>query len=151
MKPPRRALNATYADHGRNTVAIRFVVVMVPYSPATHHLIGAAELALMKPSAIFINTARGGVVDDVALIAALKDKRISGAGIDVFEGRPVPGFLELDNVTHAAHRPRRARRVSTVASLAVKNLVAGLSGRCAAESDQSVRRRWRPPIWRTHA
>ena len=65
-----------------------FVVVMVPYSPAVHHLIGAAEIARMKPTAILVNTARGGVVDDAALVEALKAKRIAGAGLDVFEGEP---------------------------------------------------------------
>ena len=109
-----------------------FVVVMVPYSPATHHLIGAAELALMKPSAIFINSARGGVVDDVALIAALKEKRIAGAGLDVFEGEPAlnPEFLALDNVALTPHigSATRATRMS-MAMLAAKNLQAALEGR----------------------
>ena len=56
-----------------------FVVVMVPYSPATHHLIGAAEIAKMKPTAILVNTARGGVVDDAALVQALKERSASPA------------------------------------------------------------------------
>jgi lactate dehydrogenase-like 2-hydroxyacid dehydrogenase len=126
-----RALNATYATKEDVLSKSDFVVVMVPYSPATHHLIGAAELALMKPSAIFINTARGGVVDDGALIDALKNNRIAGAGIDVFEGEPAlnPGFLELDIVALTPHigSATRATRFN-MASLAVKNLVAGLKG-----------------------
>jgi lactate dehydrogenase-like 2-hydroxyacid dehydrogenase len=126
-----RALNATYATKDEVLSQSDFVVVMVPYSPSTHHLIGAAELALMKPSAIFINTARGGVVDDGALIDALKNNRIAGAGIDVFEGEPAlnPGFLELDNVALTPHigSATRATRFN-MASLAVKNLVAGLKG-----------------------
>lgn len=66
----------------------------VPYTPKTHHLIGAAELARMKPTAILVNAARGGVVDDAALVAALKEGRIAGAGLDVFENEPAlhPGF-----------------------------------------------------------
>jgi lactate dehydrogenase-like 2-hydroxyacid dehydrogenase len=72
-----------------------FVVVMAPYSPATHHLIGAAEIAKMKPTAILVNSARGGVVDDAALVQALREERIAGAGLDVFENEPRvhPGYL----------------------------------------------------------
>ena len=108
-----------------------FVVVMVPYSPATHHLIKAEDLALMKPSAILVNTARGGVVDDVALIAALKEKRIAGAGIDVFEGEPALNaeFLTLDNVALTPHigSATQATRLR-MANLAAQNLSIGLSG-----------------------
>ncbi|MCJ7799964.1 MAG: D-glycerate dehydrogenase, partial [Polaromonas sp.] len=64
------------------------LVLVLPYSPASHHTIGAAELALMKSTATLVNIARGGIVDDVALAAALKDKRIAAAGLDVFEGEP---------------------------------------------------------------
>ncbi|MBL8522699.1 MAG: D-glycerate dehydrogenase [Betaproteobacteria bacterium] len=109
-----------------------FVVVMVPYSAATHHLIKAEDLALMKPSAILINTARGGVVDDVALIAALKEKRIAGAGIDVFEGEPAlnPAFLDLDNVALTPHigSATHATRMR-MAMLAATNMQAALEGR----------------------
>ncbi|MBL8513428.1 MAG: D-glycerate dehydrogenase [Betaproteobacteria bacterium] len=126
-----RALNATCCTKEDVLSQSDFVVVMVPYSPATHHLIGAADLALMKPTAIFINTARGGVVDDAALIDALANKRIAGAGIDVFEGEPAlnPGFLALDNVALTPHigSATRATRFG-MAALAVKNLVAGLNG-----------------------
>ena len=61
---------------------------MVPYSKAAHHAIGAAELALMKPTATLTNIARGGVVDDAALAQALREQRIAAAGLDVFEGEP---------------------------------------------------------------
>ncbi len=109
-----------------------FVVVMVPYSPATHHLIKAEDLALMKPSAILINTARGGVVDDLALISALREKRIAGAGIDVFEGEPAlnAGFLALDNVVLTPHigSATRATRMR-MAMLAAENMLAALSGK----------------------
>lgn len=124
-------LNASYASMEDVLCACDFVLVMVPYSPATHHLIGAAELALMKPGAIFINAARGGVADDVALIDALKNRRIAGAGIDVFEGEPAlnPGFLELDNVVLTPHigSATRATRMR-MAMLAAENLAAALSG-----------------------
>jgi gluconate 2-dehydrogenase len=100
-------------------------------SPATHHLIGAAELAKMKPSAILINSTRGGVVDDAALIAALRNGTIRAAGLDVFENEPKlnPGFLELDNVVLAPHigsstdATRRA-----MAMTAAKNAVVALTG-----------------------
>ena len=71
------------------------VVLVVPYSPQTHHLIGAPELALMKPTATLVNIARGGVVDDAALAQALRDGRIAAAGLDVYENEPAldPGLL----------------------------------------------------------
>ena len=108
------------------------VVLMVPYSPATQHLIGEAELALMKPTAVLVNLARGGVVDDAALIRALRDGRLAAAGLDVFEGEPQlnPGFLELENVVltpHIASSTRATREA--MARLAMRNLAAALSGR----------------------
>ena len=109
-----------------------FVVVMVPYSSATHHLIKAEDLALMKPTAIFINTARGGVVDDIALIAALKENRIAGAGVDVFEGEPAlnPDFLKLDNVVLTPHIGSATRDTRMrMAALAAGNITAALAGK----------------------
>jgi len=108
-----------------------FVVCMVPYSPATHHLIGAAQIAKMKPTAILVNSARGGVVDDAALVAALTAKRIAGAGLDVFEGEPGlhPGFLELRNVVMTPHigSASRATRLM-MCETAAANLAAVLDG-----------------------
>jgi len=108
------------------------VVLMVPYSPATHHLIGAAELALMKPTAVLVNLARGGVVDDAALIGALREGRLAAAGLDVFENEPAlnPGFLELENVVltpHIASSTRATREA--MARLAMRNLAEALAGR----------------------
>ena len=124
-------LNVTYASKQDILRESDFVIVMVPYSPATHHLIKADDLALMKPTAIFINTARGGVVDDLALIAALKEKRIAGAGIDVFEGEPAlnPEFLKLDNVALTPHigSATYATRMR-MATVAAMNMTAALSG-----------------------
>ncbi len=124
-------LNVTHASKEDILRESDFVVVMVPYSPATHHLIKAEDLALMKPTAILINTARGGVVDDLALIAALKEKRIAGAGIDVFEGEPSlnPEFLKLDNVALTPHigSATYATRLR-MATLAATNMTAALSG-----------------------
>jgi gluconate 2-dehydrogenase len=108
-----------------------FLVLLLPYSAQTHHSIAADELAQMKPTAHLINVARGGIVDDLALIAALKDRRIAGAGIDVFEGEPNfnPGFLELDNVALTPHigSSSRATRMA-MAMTAADNLIAALGG-----------------------
>ena len=108
-----------------------FIILQMPYSPQTHHLIGAAQLAKMKPSAILINSTRGGVVDDAALITALKNGTIRGAGLDVFENEPKlnPGFLELKNVTlvpHIGSSTEATRRA--MAMTAAKNLAAALTG-----------------------
>ncbi len=77
----------------------------MPYTPENHHTIGAAELALMKPTATLTNIARGGIVDDAALIEALHNRQIAAAGLDVFEGEPRfnPGFLGLSNVVLTPH------------------------------------------------
>jgi gluconate 2-dehydrogenase len=81
------------------------VVLVVPYSAASHHTIGEAELNLMKPTATLINIARGGIVDDAALAKALRDKRIAAAGLDVFEGEPKvhPDLLTVPNVVLTPH------------------------------------------------
>lgn len=109
-----------------------FLVLLLPYSPATHHTIGVAELALMKPTAHLINVARGGIVDDEALISALRQRRLCGAGLDVFEGEPKfnPGFLELDNVALTPHigSSSHATRMA-MAMRAADNLIAALAGR----------------------
>jgi phosphoglycerate dehydrogenase-like enzyme len=83
-----------------------FVSIHCPLNESTRNLIGARELALMNPSAYLINTARGGIVDEVALHAALAKHRIAGAAIDCFTNEPLtapPVFAELDNVLLAPH------------------------------------------------
>jgi gluconate 2-dehydrogenase len=105
------------------------LVLVLPYSAHTHHAIGAAELAEMKPSATLTNIARGGIVDDAALADALRAGRIAAAGLDVFEGEPHvhPGLLEVPNVVltpHIASGSLATRRA--MASLAVDNLIAAL-------------------------
>jgi lactate dehydrogenase-like 2-hydroxyacid dehydrogenase len=126
-----RRLDVRYAELPELLRTSDFVLVMVPYSSATHHLIGAPELALMKPGAIFINAARGGVADEGALIDALRERRIAGAGLDVFEGEPAlnRGFLALDNVVLTPHigSATRATRMR-MAMLAARNLAAVLRG-----------------------
>ena len=107
------------------------VVLVLPYSPQSHHTIGAAELALMKPSATLVNIARGGIVDDAALAAALRDRRIAAAGLDVFEGEPRvhSDLLALSNVVLTPHiaSPTVATR-RAMAMLAADNLIAFLGG-----------------------
>jgi len=127
-----RRLNATWVERDELLAQSDFVVVMAPYSPATHHLVGAAEIAKMKPTAVLVNSARGGVVDDAALVQALNDKRIAAAGLDVFEGEPKvhPGYLELRNVVMTPHigSASRATRL-TMCRTAAENLTAVLEGR----------------------
>lgn len=103
------------------------LVLVLPYSPASHHAIGAAELALMKPTATLVNIARGGIVDDAALAAALREGRLGAAGLDVFEGEPQvhPGLLEVPNVVltpHIGSASMPTRRA--MARLAADNLMA---------------------------
>ena len=108
------------------------VVLVVPYSPASHHTIGAAEIALMKPTATLVNIARGGIVDDAALAVALREKRIAAAGLDVFEGEPKvhPDLLTVPNVVltpHIASATVPTRRA--MADLAADNLIAYFGGK----------------------
>ena len=132
-----RRLNATRVERDQLLAESDFVVVMAPYSPATHHLIGAAEIAEMKPTAILVNSARGGVVDDAALLAALQAKRIAGAGLDVFEGEPNlnPAFLALPNVVLTPHIGSASRatrlRMCVLASENLEAVLAGVSPRNA--------------------
>ncbi len=123
------AVHARYVDKATLLREADHLVLVVPYSPASHHAIGAAELAQMKPTATLTNIARGGVVDDAALAIALKERRIAAAGLDVFEGEPRlnPALLELPNVVltpHIASSSVRTRRA--MADLAAANLVAAL-------------------------
>lgn len=123
--------NAAYVTRGELLRQADFLVLQMPYSQETHHLIGAAELKLMKPTAILINSTRGGVVDEAALIAALRDGVIRAAGLDVFENEPSvnPGFFGLDNVVLMPHigSSTEATR-QAMAMTAARNLVAALTG-----------------------
>ena len=109
-----------------------FVTVHVPLSPQTYHLIGATEFSMMKPTAVFVNTSRGGVVDQKALYEALKSRRIFAAGLDVTEVEPIPQndpLLTLKNVIilpHIASASDATRR--KMAIMAADNLITGLSG-----------------------
>lgn len=125
-------LNCEYSqDRDRVLREADFLVVMVPYSPATHHFIKAEDIAKMKRSAILINTARGGIVDDAALVAALKAGTIAGAALDVFEGEPKLNseYSQLTNVVLTPHigSATRSTRMAML-RLAAKNLTAALKG-----------------------
>lgn len=105
-----------------------------PYSPATHHLIGAAQLAMMKPTAFLINTARGPVVDEAALVAALEGNQIAGAGLDVFEHEPLihDGLLDRDDVVLIPHLGSATVETRTaMATLAARNALSILAGGAA--------------------
>lgn len=125
-----RACNATYVGMDALLRQADVLTLHMPYSPATHHLIGAPQIAQMKPGAVLINAARGGIVDDAALIAALEQGRLAGAGLDVFENEPAlnPAFLKFKNVVltpHIASASTDTRR--NMALLAARNLIAALT------------------------
>jgi len=109
-----------------------FVSIHVPLSRETRHLIGAKELALMKPTAILVNASRGSVVDQKALYEALKRKQIWGAAIDVTEVEPIPldaPLLTLDNIIITPHIGTQTGETGVKMSvLGVENLIAGLKG-----------------------
>ena len=120
------SFNARYVGKEELLQTADHVMLVLPYTAASHHTIGAAELALMKPTATLINLARGGIVDDAALAEALRKKRIAAAGLDVFEGEPSvnPALLTVPNVVltpHIASATIGTRRA--MAALAVENLV----------------------------
>ena len=124
-------LGAQYVDKATLLRQADHLVLVVPYSAESHHAIGAAELALMKPSATLTNVARGGIVDDAALAQALKDRHIAAAALDVFEGEPRvhPDLLTVPNVVltpHIASATVATRRA--MANLAADNLIAALTG-----------------------
>jgi len=147
---PRRIAEADELESGITYVGLDqllaeadFVSLHSPLTPQTRHQIGARELGLMKPAALLINTARGGLIDEAALVAALTDKRIAGAGLDVFENEPIvaPGLLALTNTVLTPHlgsavselRERMAHRV-------VDNILAILNGQQPPDC-------WNPEIY----
>jgi lactate dehydrogenase-like 2-hydroxyacid dehydrogenase len=125
-----RRYNVSFVGMEEILARADILTIHVPYAPATHHLVGAAELAKMKPGAILIHAARGGVVDDAALVEALRSGRLGGAGLDVFENEPAlnPAFLAMKNVVltpHIASSSQATRHA--MAMLAARNLVAALT------------------------
>ncbi len=109
-----------------------FVSLHVSLTAQTHHLIGAAELAAMKPDGILVNTSRGPVVDEAALVEALRSGEIAAAALDVYEHEPelTPGLRELDNVVLAPHTASATVEARTAMSrLAAENVIAALEAR----------------------
>jgi len=108
-----------------------FVTLHVDLTPETHHIIGAQELNLMKPTACLINTARGLAIDEAALVGALKQRQIAGAGLDVYENEPqiADGLAECDNVVLLPHLASASRETrDKMATMAATNALALLKG-----------------------
>ncbi len=121
------ACQARYVDKPQLLAASDFLVLVLPLTAQSRHAIGAPELAQMKPTAVLVNVARGGIVDDAALAAALASGGLAAAALDVFEGEPQvhPALLALDNVLlspHIASASHATRRAMT--ALAVDNVLA---------------------------
>jgi glyoxylate reductase len=124
-------LDATYLSVDELLATSDVVSVNCPYNAATHHLIDAAALARMKRSAFLVNTARGPIVDEAALVAALQGGVIAGAGLDVFEHEPAvgAGLLDCENAVLIPHLGSATVETRTaMATLAARNAVAVLSG-----------------------
>ena len=124
-----RANNACYVNLNTLLTTADHVILVLPYSAITHHMIDKPELAMMKPSATLVNLARGGIVNDVALIEALRNKSIAAAGLDVYENEPQfhADFLTLNNVVltpHIASASESTRHA--MANCAADNLIAAL-------------------------
>lgn len=127
-----KACGATYVSKEKLLRTADHVVLVLPYTAQNHHTIGAAEIAMMKPSATLVNIARGGIVDDAALAQALQSGKIFAAGLDVFEGEPQvhPELLKCSNIVlapHIASATEKTRRA--MVDLAVQNLRAALDGK----------------------
>jgi gluconate 2-dehydrogenase len=127
-----KACGATYVSKEELLRTADHVVLVLPYTAQNHHTIGAAEIAMMKPTATLINIARGGIVDDVALAQALQSGKIFAAGLDVFEGEPQvhPELLKCSNIVlapHIASATEKTRRA--MVDLAIDNLRAALDGK----------------------
>ncbi len=125
------AYHLTYASFHDVLQQADFISIHVPYTPETHHLIGARELSMMKRSAILINTARGPIVDERALAQALQAGQIAGAGLDVFEREPAiePALLTMEQVVLVPHIGSASLRTRTLmATMATDNIVAHARG-----------------------
>lgn len=125
------AYSLTYAPLEDVLRQADFISLHTSYSPTTHHLIGERELAAMKPGAILINTARGPIVDEKALVRALQSGQLAGAGLDVFEREPAlePALLTMENVVLLPHIASASLKTRVqMATMAAHNLVALAQG-----------------------
>ncbi|WP_266168980.1 2-hydroxyacid dehydrogenase [Dyella subtropica] len=149
-EPIERECRATLVGKESLLKQADHLILVLPYNKANHHAIGAPELALMKRTAVLVNVARGGIVDEVALAAALREGRLAAAALDVFEGEPAvhPDLLSLDNALlspHIASASEDTRRA--MASLAADNVLAALghgphAGHPATPLNPEVMARW---------
>jgi glyoxylate reductase len=149
---PRRIAESEEQEFGLTYVSLDqllaesdFVSIHAPLKPETHHLIGARELALMKPTAFLVNTARGPIVDEQALARSLADRRIAGAGLDVYEHEPriETALLPLSNVVLTPHLGSAVAELrETMAHVVVDNIIAVLEGRIPPNC-------WNPEIYAT--
>ncbi len=126
-----KELNAAYLPLDKVVREADYLTLHLPYYPEVHHLINEERLGMMKPNAYLINTARGAHIDEQALVKHLKDNKIAGAALDVYEKEPriCPGLIGLDNVVllpHTGSASMGTRRLMT--EMAVKSIVAVLSG-----------------------
>ena len=140
-----RELGLTYVALGQLLAESDFVSIHAPLKRETHHLIGARELALMKPTAFLVNTARGPIVDEQALARALTDRRIAGAGLDVYEHEPrvEAALFPMSNVVLTPHLGSAVAELREVmAHVVVDNIVAVLEGRMPPNC-------WNPEIYAT--
>jgi gluconate 2-dehydrogenase len=129
---------ATYRSKEEVLGEADYVVLAMPFNPQNYHLIGAAELKLMKPTAMLFNIARGGLIDEAALADALKRKALAGAGLDVFEHEPAiePGLIGLPNAVLTPHiAGGTAETQEGLAAVAADNLITALT-----KGPQAVRR-----------
>lgn len=126
-----RQYNARFVDKATLLRESDYLSLHLPLLSETHHYIGAAEMAAMKPTAVLINAARGPLVDEKALVAALREKVIWGAGLDVFEDEPklAPGLAELDNVVVVPHiASATAQTRLAMGKIAADNVIRVLNG-----------------------
>ncbi|HXD80909.1 MAG TPA: D-glycerate dehydrogenase [Candidatus Acidoferrum sp.] len=131
--PPdaERDLGATRVDLGRLLAESDFVSVHVPLTQETHHLLSTPQFATMKPTAILINTSRGPVVDEAALVEALTARKIAGAALDVYEREPAvhPGLIPMPNVVLAPHiASATVRTRSEMSAMAARNMATAIRG-----------------------
>jgi gluconate 2-dehydrogenase len=123
------ACKARYVEKSTLLRESDHLILVLPFTSENRHVIGALELALMKPQAVLVNIARGGIVDDVALAAALREGRLAAAGLDVFEGEPAvhPDLLALENAVLSPHLGSATEETRhAMATLAADNLIAAL-------------------------
>ncbi len=127
-----KELNAKKVDFKKLLKESDFISLHVPLTEKTHHLIGEKELKMMKKTAILINTSRGPILNEKALVKALREKWIFGAGLDVYENEPeiTDELKKLNNVVLQPHSASATYESRTqMAILAAKNMIAGLKGR----------------------